>query len=131
MILVDTSVLIDFFKGIKNSGSVKLETILKRNIPFGISSLIFLEVPQGAGSIKEYNLLRTYLSSQRFYNPIDAVESFARAAKIYMSCRKKGITIRSTIDCLIVETAMENDLLLLHNDHDFELIQQVVPIRFY
>jgi len=131
MILVDTSVLIDFFRGIKNSGSLKLETILKGNIPFGISSLIFLEVLQGAGSIKEYNLLRTYLSSQRFYNPIDAVESFARAAKIYMSCRKKGITVRSTIDCLIVETAMENNLLLLHNDHDFELIQQVVPIKFY
>ena len=131
MILVDTSVLVDFFRGIKNSGSVKLETILKGNIPFGISSFIYLEVLQGAGSIKEYNLLRTYLSSQRFYNPIDAVESFARAAKIYMSCRKKGITVRSTIDCLIVETAMENDLLLLHNDHDFELIQQVVPIKFY
>ncbi len=131
MILVDTSVLIDFFRGIKNTGSVKLEAILKGNIPFGISSLIFLEVLQGAGSIKEYNLLRAYLSGQRFYNPIDAVESFARAAKIYMSCRKKGITVRSTIDCLIVETAIENNLLLLHNDHDFELIQQVVPIKFY
>jgi predicted nucleic acid-binding protein len=131
MILVDTSVLIDFLKGKKNSGSVKLETIIKGNIPFGISSLTFLEVLQGAGSVKEYNLLKTYLSSQRFYNPIDAVESFARAAKIYMSCRKKGITVRSTIDCLIVETAIENNLLLLHNDHDFELIQQIVPIKFY
>ncbi|MDF2529848.1 MAG: PilT protein domain protein, partial [Gammaproteobacteria bacterium] len=41
------------------------------------------------------------------------------AAEHYFKCRKKGLTIRSTIDCLIAQIAIENDLLLLHNDRDF------------
>ncbi len=131
MILIDTSVLIDFFKGTKNAGTARLDGILRRSIPFGISSVIFLEVLQGAGSKKEYDLLKSYLSTQRFYNPRDEVESFAKAAGLYMACRKKGLTVRSTIDCLIAQTAIEHNLLLLHSDKDFESIQKVAPLKFY
>ena len=82
-------------------------------------------------SEKEFLLLKKYLLSQKFYHPKDPVDSFARAAKIYMDCRKQGITIRSTIDCLIVQTALEHDLFLLHNDSDFNAMAKVVPIKFY
>ena len=85
MILVDTSVLIDFFKGTKNAESRKLESVLQKKIPFGISSFIFQEVLQGAASEKEYNLLRNYLSTQRFYNPTDSIESFAKAARLFLA----------------------------------------------
>jgi predicted nucleic acid-binding protein len=131
MILVDTSVLIDFFRGTMNDGSAKLETVIGSNIPFGISSLVFLEVLQGAGSVREYNLLKTYLSTQRFFNPRDEVESYALAADLYRRCRRKGLTISSTIDCLVAVTAMEHDLHLLHNDNDYRLIQTVAPLKFY
>lgn len=131
MILVDTSVLIEFFRGRETEGGIKLETVIRRNIPFGISSLIYLEVLQGAGSVKEHNLLKTYLSTQHFYNPKDEIESYSAAAKLYMDCRKKGITIRSTIDCLIAVTALEHNLFLLHNDSDYEMMQKVVPLAFY
>jgi predicted nucleic acid-binding protein len=50
MILVDTSVLIDFFKGQKNDSSQKFELVLRQDIPFGINSFIFQEVLQGAKS---------------------------------------------------------------------------------
>lgn len=131
MILVDTSVLIDFFKGTKTETVEKLEWVLRKGIPFGINSFIFQEVLQGAASEKEYTLLDSYLRTQRFYNLKDAIESYAGAARIYMSCRKKGITVRSTIDCLIAETALEHDLLLLHNDSDFAAIARVVPLKIY
>jgi predicted nucleic acid-binding protein len=131
MILVDTSVLIDFFKGLKTECRNKFETVLRRQIPFGITSFILQEVLQGAASEKEFLLLKSYLLSQKFYHPKDPVDSFARAAKIYMDCRKQGITIRSTIDCLIVQTALEHDLFLLHNDSDFNAMAKVVPIKFY
>ncbi len=131
MILVDTSVLIDFFKGTKNMESRKFEVVLQKKIPFGISSFIFQEVLQGAGSEKEYSLLRNYLSTQRFYNPTDPVESFEKAARLYMDCRKKGITIRSSVDCLIAVTALEHDLFLLHNDNDYALMQKVIPLKIY
>ena len=131
MILVDTSVLIHFLKGVNSENSRKFGMVLQRGIPFGINWLIFQEVLQGAGSEKEYLTLKKYLETQRFYHLKEPIESFAKAAKIYLDCRKKGITIRSTIDCLIAQTALENDLLLLHEDSDFDLMAKVIPLRFF
>jgi hypothetical protein len=131
MILVDTSVLIDFFKGVDTAARSRFEEVLRRPLPFGITSFIFQEVLQGAASEKEYGLLRQYLESQRFYHPLDPVASFAEAARIYMMCRKKGVTVRSTIDCLVAQTALEHDLLLFHNDRDFDAMASVIPLRFY
>ena len=131
MILVDTSVLIYFLKGVESEGSQKFRTVLQRGIPFGINSLIFQEVLQGAGSEKEYLTLKKYLETQRFYHLRDPIDSSAKAAKIYLDCRKKGITIRSTIDCLIAQTALENDLFLLHQDNDFDLMSKVIPLKSF
>jgi predicted nucleic acid-binding protein len=131
MILVDTSVLIQFFKGANSEGCKKFTGALQKRVPFGINSLIFQEVLQGAASEKEYLTLKRYLETQRFYHLNDSIESFAKAAKIYLDCRKKGITIRSTIDCLIAQTALENDLFLLHEDNDFDLMAKVIPLKFF
>jgi predicted nucleic acid-binding protein len=131
MILVDTSILIPFFKGLDKEGSQKLRMVLRQGLPFGINSLIFQEVLQGAASEKEYILLKRYLETQQFYHLKHPVESFARAAKIYMDGRKKGVTIRSTIDCVIAETALEHDLFLLHDDKDFDEIAKIVPLKIY
>jgi predicted nucleic acid-binding protein len=126
MILVDTSVLIDFLKGKKDKSSQRLKEVLQQGIPFGINSFVYQEVLQGARSEKEYKLLSKYLETQRFYHPKDPIESFAKAARIYFDCRKKGVTIRSTID-----TAIEHDLFLLHNDGDFDAMATVIPLKIY
>jgi predicted nucleic acid-binding protein len=52
---------------------------------------------------------------------------FASAARIYSRCRKAGFTIRSTIDCLIAQIAIEQELPLLHSDRDFDQIAAIVP----
>lgn len=129
MILVDTSVLIDFFKGEYTIPCQKFHSLLESNVSFGITSQIFQEVLQGAKSINEFNKLHRYLESQIFFHPKNIVESYAEAARIYFDCRKKGITIRSTIDCLIAQITMEHDLLLLHNDSDFEAMAKVIPLK--
>jgi predicted nucleic acid-binding protein len=131
VILIDTSVLIDYLKGTANEGVSKFERILSRSIPFGISSFIYQEILQGAASLKEYDLLKRYLETQRFYHPKDQIESYEKAAFIYMQCRRRGITIRSTIDCLIAQIAMEHELTLLHNDSDFDLMAKIVPLKLY
>jgi len=131
MILVDTSVLIHFFRGENTESCRKFMSALQRRIPFGISSLIFQEMLQGAASEKEYLTLKRYLESQRFYHLTHPIESFARAARIYFDCRRKGITIRSSVDCLIAQTALENDLFLLHADNDFDLMAKVIPLKFF
>lgn len=131
MILVDTSVLINFFKGQKNDPAQKLEEVLRQDLPFGINSFIFQEVLQGAKSEKEYKILKKYLGTQSFYHLKDPVDSFAGAARIHFDCREKGITVRSTIDCLIAQTALEHDLFLLHNDNDFNAMATAIPLKIY
>ena len=131
MILVDTSVLIDFLKGKSNSSASRFKSMLEREVPFGITSIIFQELLQGAKDDKEYSLLKKYLETQTFLRPQDKIKSFALAAKIYVNCRKKRITVRSTIDCLIAQIAIENDIYLMHNDKDFNNIAKVTKLRIY
>lgn len=131
MILVDTSVLIDFFKGVNNDPSLCLQKIIKQQIPFGITSAIYQELLQGAKNKKEYKLLDEYLSCQRFFHPVDPVASYGKAAMIYFLCRKKGVTVRSTIDCLIAQISIEQDLMLLHNDKDFVNISSIINLKLY
>ena len=131
MILVDTSVLIDFFKKNDTHPVHKFKEVIMREIPFGITAQIFQEVLQGAKSQKDYNRLKAYLETQVFYHPKDPIESFAQAAQLYRECRKKGVTPRSTIDCLIAQIAIEYDLSLLHHDKDFDRIAGVVELRIH
>jgi len=64
MILVDTSVLIYFFKGVPSAPSNKFRKVLTQRIPFGITSFIYQEILQGAKSEQEYALLRQYLETR-------------------------------------------------------------------
>ena len=129
MILVDTSVLIDFLKGQDNPSVQGLLQIIDRDIPFGISPIIFLEILQGAATESDFKLLKEYLGSQVFYDLKDRRESYARAAKMSAELRRKGMAIKSSIDCLIAQTAIDNDLYLLHNDSDFDRIKKVAPLK--
>jgi len=127
MYLVDTSVLIDFLKGKDTVQSMKFEKIIQNKIPFGISSFTYQEVLQGAYDQKEYDKLNTYLSTQKIYYP--SQKSYERAANIFFTCRKSGVTIRSTIDTLIATSAIEHNLILLHSDKDFDYMADVVELK--
>ncbi len=131
MILVDTSVLVDLFKGVDNAPVHSLREAIHQQIPFGLSSIIYQEILQGAKTRKEYKILQEYLSTQRFFNPKDHLSSYGDAADLYFRCRKEGVTIRSTIDCLIAQTAIDHDLYLLHNDKDFLAMRTVIDLRIY
>jgi len=131
MILVDTSILIDFFKGNKNQPVFCFKEIIEQQIPFGITSIVYQEILQGAKNKKEYKLLKEYLSCQRFFNPRDPILTYEKAAMIYFSCRKRGITVRSTVDCLIAQIAIEHDLFLLQNDKDFEHMALHIRLKLY
>lgn len=126
MILVDTSVLIDFLKGKESEKTDKLQQIIKDDIPFGINDFVYQEVLQGAKTEKEFEMLKDYLESQRFYSLKYGSKSYSNAALMFFKCRRKGITIRSTIDLLIVETAIENELYLLHDDRDFSNMAEII-----
>ena len=122
MILIDTSVLIDYLKGIENPYVNAVDRIIEKNIPYGICMYIYLEILQGARDNREFEKLKDYLESLPFYELRHGNESYERAAIIHMKCRKNGIAVRSTIDLLIAEIAIENKLYLLHKDNDFDNI---------
>jgi predicted nucleic acid-binding protein len=131
VILVDTSVLIDFFCGKRILSCQKFEDILLKHIPFGITSIIIQEVLQGARTANEFNKLKLYLENQVIYSPSHKTDTFINAAKIYFDLRKMGLTVRSTIDCLIAQISIEHDLYLLHNDKDFLTIAKSAPLKFF
>jgi predicted nucleic acid-binding protein len=124
--LVDTSVWVDYLRGTSTQAVEKFQRILDETRPFGITSLIYQELLQGTDSDASFARLDTYLRTQRFYHSQDPLTTYTEAARIYFRCRRKGITIRSTIDCLVAQIAIENDLLLLHSDRDFDDIAVVV-----
>ena len=93
----------------------------------GISDLIYMEILQGAKSKAGFNKLQRYFSTQQFYGFSDSQNSYEAAAFMCFSCRRQGITVRSSIDCLIAQCAMENELILLHHDRDFKNLEKVVP----
>lgn len=127
MYLVDTSVWIDYMRDEENEVTKRFAEIQERDEPLGITGAIHQEVLQGAASRAKFDYLKDFLGSQTFYHPKDAVESYAEAARMYFDCRRTGITIRSSTDCLIARVAIEHDLMLLHDDHDFEKMAEIIP----
>ncbi|MCL2129561.1 MAG: PIN domain nuclease [Treponema sp.] len=125
MILVDTSVFIGYFRQLKSPAYQKLDYIIDNDIPYGICNYIYQELLQGSRNEKEYKLLKEYLGTLPFYDLQHGEKSFENSALLYINCRKNGITIRSTIDLIIAEIAIENNLYLLHNDSDFNNISKI------
>jgi len=125
MILVDTSVFIGYFKKLKGLPYDKMNHILNNDLPYGICFYVYQELLQGTSNDKDYELLKEYLNTIPFYDLRYKIKSFENAALIYKNCRKKGITIRSTIDLIIAEIAIENNLYLLHDDNDYTNISKI------
>ena len=125
MIVTDTSVLVDFFRGRNTAGAQRLEQIERDGVPFAIPAVCCQELLQGARDQKEWGLLLQHLQSQRILVPKDSWVCHRAAARIFFDCRQKGFTIRSTVDCFIAQMVLEQDGTLLHNDEDFERIAKV------
>lgn len=127
MILVDTSVLINFMKGQTDYKTELFRDVLHNEIPFGISSFTYQELLQGARNEKEFETLTEYLSTQKIYFPGQDLSEYEKAAHIFFDLRRKGSTPRSTIDILIAVTAIKHNLILLHNDSDFDIMSKHIP----
>jgi len=125
MVLVDTSVLIDVLKNKRTTQAKKFDEIIENNIPYGICNYVYQELLQGVRSENQWQLLKNYLDTQRFYELKNGRESYAAAAKLFFRCQRAGVTIRKTIDVLISQIALENNLRLLHNDSDFARLMTV------
>ena len=84
-----------------------------------------LELLQGSKNESEWRKLHRYLSTQYYLEA--SQETWIEAARIYFELRRIGRTIYSPIDCCIAQIAIENDVVLLHRDHDFSTIATIRP----
>jgi predicted nucleic acid-binding protein len=118
MVVVDSSVWIDFFRGIEAAGTVQLRDLLgKRGIITG--DLIVAEVLQGFTHERDFQIARGIFSTM----PVMALcgmEIAVRAAVNFRHLRTRGITVRKTIDTIIATWCIENGHALLASDRDFE-----------
>lgn len=129
MILVDTSVWVDYFNGIENEQTESLDRILSGQTVL-IGDIILAEILQGFDSDKEFRLAKQAL------DPLDCVhlggKSLAiKAASNFRLLRSKGITIRKTVDMFIGSWCIEHKVELLHNDKDFDQIATQLPLQIY
>jgi len=131
VILVDSSALIDFLQGRDNPAASRFREALDGDIPFGLSPITIIEVLQGAATEKVFKVLRDYLKSQTIFELRDGLASYLAAAKIFFDLRRRGMTVGSSVDCLIAQTAIEHGLHLLHNDSDFDRIAKVSALKIW
>jgi len=129
MIVVDTSVLIDFLRGTRTAATDLFARLEEDAVSFMIPVVCFQEVLQGARDQKEWRLLNDYLGSQRLLVPDSPIDMHREAARIFFDARRKGITVRSTVDCMIAAQTLRQGATLLHDDEDFERIAAVRPLR--
>ena len=120
MVLVDTTVWIDFFRDRPEPHVAHLQNLIENNEDICLCGVILAEVLQGIRLDSDYRKTKDYFSSLVLL-PMQPA-TFVRAAEIYRSLRKKGITIQKPVDCMIASVAIEHNLPLLHNDRDFDLI---------
>lgn len=117
MILVDSSIWIDYFRGTKHQKTLLFDSILTAENDICVCGLIITEVLQGIREDKIYQNIKQYFE-RLVYLHLEK-EHYLLASNIYRDCRKRGITIRNSIDCLIASCSILYKTKLLENDRDF------------
>ena len=117
MIVVDTSVWINYFNGKRTTETELLDLVLGKEA-VAIGDLILLEVLQGFRSDNEFKVAKKYLAELQQVDML-GTDMALKAADNYRKLRKKGVTIRKTADTIIASYCIENKLPLLFSDRDF------------
>ncbi len=127
MIAVDTSVWVDYFNGQSTAQTEHLDAILGTTIII-VGDLVLAETLQGFKNDKDFKIAKSLLEAFElvsFTNPRLAIKS----ATNYRSLRKRGLTVRKTMDCLIATYCVENKLPLLHSDKDFLPFEKYLKLK--
>lgn len=118
MILVDSSVWIDYFLGTATPQVEKLDSLLG-NTPIATGDLMLTEVLQGFISDRDFNQARKLMASLVVVDLVGQATAI-QAARNFRVLRSLGITMRKTIDTIIATYCIENGLPLLYSDRDFD-----------
>ncbi|MBF2097369.1 MAG: PIN domain nuclease [Gloeomargaritaceae cyanobacterium C42_A2020_066] len=118
MILVDSSVWVDYFNGVRSRETDFLDSTLGIE-PVAIGDLILTEVLQGFRSDSDYQTAKSLLLELTVFELLGQ-DLAVKAADNYRVLRRCGVTVRKTVDCIIATFCIERGLPLLYTDRDFE-----------
>jgi len=120
-VLVDTSAWVDFFNGHPSPEAEALTRLIREEADVLTCGVVVAEVLQGLKKPKTLNQIEQHFLDMEWLSPLEPA-TYIEAASLYRLLRSKGVTIRSTIDCIIAKLAAENDVLILSKDRDLRLI---------
>ena len=126
MILVDTTVWADWFNGINTPHIHHLRRALEEG-DVGVTPLILTEVLQGFRVDRAFSQARAALVRLPIFT-LD-IDGHVAAAQLFRSLRRKGVTVRGAVDCIIAQTCITVGAELLSADRDFEVIARYTPLR--
>jgi predicted nucleic acid-binding protein len=127
VILVDSSVWVDYFRGSATPQADRLDELLGA-VPIAVGDLILTEVLQGFGPEREFNEARRLLTALEVVN-LGGLDVAIEAARNYRKLRELGVTIRKTIDTVIATRCIIDGLQLLHSDRDFDAFEQHLGLQ--
>jgi predicted nucleic acid-binding protein len=127
MIVADTSVWIDYVRGIDAPHTNLLDYELDHS-RIVTGDLIIAEFLQGFRNEEDYQKAKQIMESLEYHDFVGK-DIALRAARNYRKLRKSGTTVRKTIDLIIATFCIENDFDLLHNDCDFDPMERLLGLR--
>jgi predicted nucleic acid-binding protein len=127
MIVVDSSVWIDYFNGKITKQTDLLDSLFGIEL-IVIGDIILTEVLQGFQDDKDFNKAWKLLDSL-FFSPMLGKELALKSAENYRILRKRGVTVRKTIDVIIATFCITNNLPLLHSDKDFKPMEKFLGLK--
>lgn len=131
MILVDSSVWIDFFNGRDTAAVEHLADLLADgSAPLGMPDLVLFEVLRGFRHEQDFLAARRTLSALPVVD-IGGEDAVLRAAQHYRALRAAGVTVHSPVDVLLASYCIENDCALLHADGDFDAIESLRGLKVW
>ena len=129
MLVVDSSVWIDFFNGSGQPAAQLLAHLLSNGeVRLVVPDLVLFEVLRGFRHERDYRQARLLMQTLSV-EPVGGAETMLAAAQHYRSLRAQGVTVRSSIDVLVAAFCIENDYALLHRDRDFEAFEELRGLR--
>jgi predicted nucleic acid-binding protein len=128
VIVVDTSIWIDYLRGIVGDRIVKLRTLMRRQPELLIGDLILCEVLQGCRSQSDATAIEAALREFAIV-PLCTPDIAVTAAANYRLLRRRGVTIRTTIDMIIGTFCIEHGHMLLHSDRNFEPMERILGLQ--
>jgi len=126
-LLVDSTVFIDFFRGRETMQTRRLEQSFREGDEICYGGFVLVEVLQGIRDEEEFAVVKRQFENLIYLE--DDRSTFELGATIYRELRRKGVTIRNSIDCLIAATVIQHGVNFLENDRDYKFIDQHYPLN--